>query len=278
MNDASPPPQENPFAAGQSSEASPSRRDGRISNDPSVDFEPHLSGQPAELDPSEEAAGQRIAPDVDLADADRVEHSVWDEPALAGELAGGAPDGQITYARWLDEQIAQTTPADTWRTTLLLAAAAGPWGLIGAFWTQAFGGGYGLSSLLATAVFAPVTEEITKVAALLWTIEKRPFRFRSTGQIVVCAAAGALVFAAIENGFQMSIGGAAAPGMAILSTALHVACSALAGVGLSRIWGDAITNRRRPELAIGMPQFAAAMTLHGLFNAALWLARTATGW
>ncbi|MEN1679649.1 MAG: PrsW family glutamic-type intramembrane protease [Planctomycetota bacterium] len=273
---ADPPAGDNPFASSDSADAPQPTPRGRIGTDPSVDFEPHLSGQELKADPSEESAASRIAPDADLSPAEQAEHSVWDEPALGGELAGEAPADQVTYGRWLDEQIARTTAGDSWRTTFRLAAAAGPWGLIGAAWTLFVGGGYGMSSLLATAVFSPVTEEIVKVAAVLWVVEKRPFRFKSTGQILFCAAAGGLVFAAIESLLYLAFYGATTrAGLLILSTAMHVLCSTVSGVGLGRIWADSITRRRRPELAVGMPQFAAAIWLHGLYNATLWLADAA---
>lgn len=256
----------------------------RPSADPSVDQEPHLRGGPIPVttnplaDRAELDADRQWAADADLSEADHIEHTVWDEPALSVGLTGPPPDDQPTYARWLEKQIAATSDADSWRTTLLVALAAGPWGIAGALASQlSAGGGIGFSGVMAAVVLAPVTEEITKIAAALWVVEKRPFRFKSPVQVMLCAAVGGLAFATIENllylGVYNPVGGAGyAAWRWVVCTALHVTCSTIAGVGLLAIWRASIAQRRRPELALGMPLFAAAMVLHGLYNATVTLA------
>jgi len=274
--------QPNPFAPGDAAHHQPPT--GKPSIDPSIEHEPHLQDRPldassAQYEALELQADRNWSVDADLTDEDAIEHTVWDEPALAGDLAGPTPEDQLTYARWLDAGIANTSWAHSWKATLLLLLSAGPWGIVGALIAQTSAGGLSFGGLLAVAVLAPVTEEIMKVAAALWVVEKRPFLFKSARQIILCAAAGGLVFATIENllylGFYNPGGG---PGYAlwrwIVCTALHVFCSTTAGVGLVKIWRDAIQNRHRPELAIGMPWFAAAMIVHGLYNTAVTLAET----
>ena len=140
----------------------------------------------------------------------------------------------------------------------------------------------GFLGILSAVVLAPVTEEITKIAGPLWVVEKRPYWFRSSLQIMLCAAAGGLAFAFIENLIYLFVyhheGGADfAAWRWIVCTALHLVCSLIAGVGLVRIWRRAMHTQTRPELAVGMPWFAAAMVVHGLYNFAVTIA-AAGGW
>ncbi|MEM8866065.1 MAG: PrsW family glutamic-type intramembrane protease [Planctomycetota bacterium] len=269
----------NPFQPSDSPEEAP-QPSRTPSHDPSIEHEPHLAGQAFAAGESDQQADLRWAVDADLSDADAIEHTVWDEPALSADLSGRPGADQASYATWLEEQIARTTSAETWRTTLLVALAAGPWGVLGALISQVSTGGIGFSGVLAAAILAPVTEEITKVATALWVVEKRPFRFGSATQIMLCAAAGGLAFATIENLLYLVLynpGGGAGYVVwrLVVCTSLHLVCSTIAGVGLATIWKDAISRRRRPELALGMPWFAAAMILHGLYNTAVTLAEVA---
>lgn len=266
------PDEENPFAAGYDN--SPSRPAGyRPSIDHSIEHEPHLQDRLHDPGETEVEADLRWAVDADLSEADNVEHTVWDEPALSPALSGHVAEDQLTYANWLDRKIAETTTLQAWLTTVLVAFAAGPWGIVGAIIAQFSAAGMGFSGVLGAVILAPVTEEITKIAAALWIVEKRPFRFKTGAQLILCAAAGGLVFAVIENLIYLFVynpGGGADYALFrwTVCTALHVTCSSIAGVGLMNIWQEAIAKRRRPELSTGMPMFAAAMVIHGLYNAA----------
>ncbi|MEN0112165.1 MAG: PrsW family glutamic-type intramembrane protease, partial [Planctomycetota bacterium] len=214
-----------------------------------------------------------------------VDHSVWDEPSLvAGQADGGEtpPEGALTYRRWLDEGIARTGGVWSWLVTLGVAASAGAWGIIGAFTAASGGGEVTFFGVLGATVLAPVTEEITKVAALLWVVEKRPFWLKSIAQVLLCSAAGGLVFAAIENLIYLNVyhpqgGEAFAQWRWTVCTGLHVNCSVIAGFGLVRIWDKAVRTRTRPELRLGMPMFALAMITHGLYNFGVTVAE-AGGW
>jgi hypothetical protein len=243
------------------------------SNDPSIEHEPHLREQPVQLDPSDPAVRNlRDRALHDSAPADDVEHNVWEEPTLAPDLAGSAPEGQITYGRWLEQRIAATGYAKSLGVMLLLIVGAGPWGVIGAL----FGGGGGgaqlsMTGIVAVAIIGPITEEIMKIALALWVVEKRPYLFKSIWQILVCAAAGGLLFGVIENLLYLRVYiPDAAESLArwrwTVCVGLHVNCSFVAGVGLARIWDRAIRTRTRPELGYGMGWFATAMIGHGLYN------------
>jgi hypothetical protein len=253
----------------------------RPSNDPSIQWEPHLSGQSFERDESEARAAARLRAEQAKVDDDHaVDQSVWDEPCLAAEAAAGRVSGK-TYANWLREKIESTSTAKSWLVTLALVLAAGPWGVFGALF---FGGSTDVSmvGLVTAVILAPVTEEITKIAATLWVIERRPYWLKSSGQILFCAAAGGLAFGVIENLIYLNVyvpagGEAFAKWRWTVCTTLHVICSLTAGGGMVRIWNRAIGQLSRPDLTLGMPWIFTAMVFHGLYNLSVSIAEMA-GW
>lgn len=244
-----------------------------------IENEPHLQDQGFARDPTEEKAARQLDRERTKAtDADHVEHTVWSEPALSPQLAGKPGDEQLTYQRWLVKNIGETTWAKSWWITLLVALAAGPWGILGAI------GSSGASSfaVLLVTVFGPVAEEVAKVAAAMWVIEKRPFLFRSIGQILLCATCGGFAFAAIENLVYTNIYFPKHTSEFVayrwsVCVGLHVTCSFVAGVGLVRIWDNAIRNQHPPRLALGVPWLVIAMVGHGLYNLSVTIAQAA-GW
>lgn len=251
-----------------------------------VEHEPHLQSRGHGLDPSERRAHKILNLNREAereTDADRVDHNVWEEPSLSPQLTDGPGEEQLTYQKWLQAGVKSTTFVDSMLVTLLVALASGPWGILGAFWsTMAEGGGLAASSLLAVVVFGPVAEEVVKVSAAWWVVEKRPYRFQSISQVLFCAACGGLSFAAIENlvyiyvyvpvhseafvAFRWSV-----------CVALHVTCSLISGLGLARIWDNAMRNNCRPKIALGVPWLVIAMVGHGLYNLAVVIAEYA-GW
>ncbi len=249
------------------------------SRDPGIENEPHLRQSEFDHDATEQAAADRLQREHDRAsDADHVEHTVWDEPALSVELAGQPGEHDLTYRDWLVENLERTTAAKTWLVTLLVVLAAGPWGVLGAFGSS----GSSLFGVLMLTVFGPVAEEIAKVACALWVIEKRPFLFRSMGQIFLCAACGGLVFASIENLIYLNVYVPKHTPEFVkfrwtVCVGLHVTCSFVAGVGLVRIWDNAIRNQHRPRVALGIPWMVIAMAGHGLYNLTALLA-SEMGW
>jgi len=230
-------------------------------------------------DPSEKKAAELLARErKKVAPADAVEHTVWSEPALSADLAGTPGEDQLTYPSWLAENIRKTTFLKSWWITLLIALAAGPWGVLGAL----AGSGGSSFGVLMVAVFGPVAEEITKVAAALWVVEKRPFFFRSFGQILICAACGGLAFAAIENVIYTRVYFPDHTPEFVqfrwtVCVALHMGCSSIAGIGLVRIWMATMRDHSPPRLALGVPWFITAMVIHGLYNLTAMLA-SAAGW
>jgi len=239
------------------------------SRDPSIEHEPHLRDMPHAGDPSELRAERILQADAARSSADDApDHTVWDEPVLSTELAGEATAGQVTYARWLERKIDETSPTTSWLTTLLVVLVAGPWGVFGAMMGGVEGGGSGVAMY---TIFGPVTEEIMKITAALWIVEKKPYLFRSLGQILLCALAGGAAFAFIENLMYLYVY-VPDPSIALVNwrwticVGLHVTWSFIAGVGVARIWDNAIRNRQRPQLALGVPWFVLAMAGHGMYN------------
>ncbi len=248
-----------------------------IPEDPhGIEHEPHLLPTKWQADPSESSVGSTLAPHT--ADpVERAEHTVWDESALSTELTAGIqPD--VTFQTWLVENQQQTTWFDSWWITFLVALAAGPWGVLGALGNGEFGG----LALLAVVIFGPVVEEITKVAAATWVIEKRPYWFQSGTQILFAAACGGLAFAAIENLLYIYVYVPQHSNEFVafrwtVCVALHMTCSTLAGMGLRRTWSHTITHHRPPDLTLAAPWFAAAMICHGLYNLTVGIAEV-SGW
>jgi hypothetical protein len=248
-------------------------------SDDSIESEPHFRDHAFELDPSERAAAAALNRTPLEIGGVEVEHSVWDEPTLEAVLAGAPAEGQVTYARWLEQKIQETPYETSLLVTAAVAVLAGPWGVVGALWEGMSAAGAGL---LAVVVFGPVSEEIMKIVLALWIVEKRPYLFKSIWQILVAAAAGGLMFAVIENLMYLHVYiPQATPSLArfrwTVCTGLHISCSFVAGVGLARIWDHTMRNRTAPQIGRGMPWFATAMLGHGLYNLTATLGE-ATGW
>ena len=248
-----------------------------------IENEPHLQSSSFENDPSEARADRVLHRDrLRESDADQVEHNVWEEPALSADLIDSPGEDQLTYPRWLEARIQKTTFLESMAVTLLVALSAGPWGILGAFWTAIYGIGWQGVGLLAVVVFGPVTEEVVKISAAWWVVEKRPYLFQSIPQILFCAACGGAAFAAIENLVYMYV---YVPDHSLafvvfrwtVCIGLHVCCSLVAGLGLARVWDNAIRNRHRPKTALGIPWLVMAITGHGLYNLSITIASLA-GW
>jgi hypothetical protein len=251
------------------------------SRDPSILNEPHLQDRPFEADPSELQVERRLGSEAtpDSAD-DAVEHTVWEEITLSPELAGTAAEDQLTYARWLTQRQAETSWLKSLWVMLLVAVVAGPWGVLGAL--TGGGGGESASRLVLIVLVGPITEEIMKIAAALWVVEKRPYLFKSLWQILFCAAAGGAAFAFIENLMYLYVylpehSAKLAAWRWSVCVGLHMNCSFVAGVGMARIWDNAVRNQHRPQLWLGVPWFVMAMTAHGIYNGTVVVAET-MGW
>jgi hypothetical protein len=223
-------------------------------SDPSVFAEPHLrpakpeSAAPIEAPPTPAPADPRA--------------SVWDEPAQAHDPKGP------TYATWLAEKIASTSGVRTWWVTLALALAAGPWGVFGSL----LGGQGSFAGLVTLVVVAPLVEELMKTAAVAVVIETRPYLFKFRSQVLLACVAGGLGFAAIENLLYLNVYIDSPSDFVrqwrwLVCTGLHITCSAVVGLGLSRVWHRTVTDRAPADLNRATPWLIAGVVVHGTYNA-----------
>ena len=241
--------------------------------DQSIEHEPHLQQHPCQPDPSEAKAERTLAheaPQLQQEDS-RVEHTVWDEPVLPPSAADQAAD-RLTFCAWLHRRRSQTSLAQSWAFTLLLALLAGPWALLGAFTTGLSQDGQIITQVLLIVVLGPVTEEMMKIAAVLYIVEKRPFLFKSPAQILLCVFCAGLVFAAVENLLYLNIY-IRKPDPALISwrwsvcVFMHAGCAVIAGLGLVRIWRNIWQRMDRPNLSLAFPYILTAVIAHGTYNA-----------
>ena len=198
---------------------------------------------------------------------EQLDHGVWDEPGFSPELAGRVPESELTYERWLRRRRADTSAARSWMTAALVAVLAGPWAIFGALW----GTGRTPFSVLGLTVFGPVTEEIMKVALVLYILETRPYLFRSRVQVIFCAVAGAAGFAVVENLLYLYVYVPDASPLLFhwrwtVCTTLHVGCSLIAGLGLARVWRGVWKRMVRPRVSGLYPYLLGAIVLHGCYN------------
>lgn len=267
-----------------------------------IGHEPHFQQPPAEPEETENIARDTLAQEKAAADFDRETalHSVYNEPVIfpsdaqappvidrdwtcAGcgynlrGLTVGVPcpecghinfdrptaTDQASYASWLLRSRATTSGIKSAWVFLLALLAGGPWAICGAI----------ISSIgpLAMVAFGPVAEEVMKVSVVALVVEVRPYLFKSTGQIVAAAITGAFVFAAIENVMYMHFLQQPTPMLVAwrwtVCVGLHTGCTAIASLGISKVWRRTMHELRQPQLGVALPWLVLAMVLHGGYNA-----------
>lgn len=237
------------------------------SKDPSIFNEPHLRGQPFQADPSE-AVAARMRLDA-RSDVERIEQSVWDEPGVVSSLAG-SPDQTETYAYWFQQQLTRTSWTKSWAVVFLVALAAGPWAVVGAFFNAYAGNS--ILGFLSLVLFGPMAEEIMKASIPLYVAEKRPYLFRSAWQIPICLAASGLAFAVIENLIYFNIYiPDPSPELQYwrwtVCVALHTGCSVIAGLGVMRMRHYTWTTLAKAPVSLAAGWLTMAVVVHGSYNA-----------
>lgn len=204
-----------------------------------------------------------------LADGEsqRVEHGVWDEPAITvGDL--DVPNDAMTYAVWINHKRDQITAGKSWAAAIMLALAAGPLAVIGTFW----GSGGTWISLLALVLFGPAIEEVMKTAAVAFVVEKKPYLFRSRVSIMLAVLGSGLAFAAIENLLYLHVY-ISEPSASLVHwrwtvcVGLHAGCCLITGIGLARAWKLGWDADTKPEITTGFPYLVIAVVVHGSYNA-----------
>ena len=213
-------------------------------------------------DPTEQTVGPIDGAEDEIS---TIRDSVSNEPAFTGELK------QAHLGQWLIEKRAQCTIEGNIAITLLAALVAGPFAVIGAFMT----GQQTVFGVIYLILFGPVIEELLKQSGMVYLLEKRPYRIFSMWQFILAAVISSLVFATIENLLYINLyvsseslnnPFAFACYRWTVCTLLHVGCSIIASFGLIRVWKKQQADGRAADLAHAFWPFAAAMTIHGLYN------------
>lgn len=251
---------------------------GKHRDDHSISNEPHLRRRDGfSPDPSEARAAENVERSKRRRrPSDEMEHAVWDEPGLSPELVSPLSKREAGYAAWLEQRGQQTGALRSWMLSFLVALCAGPWAILGVFW----GAGQTWISALAIVIFGPLAEEMMKIAAPLYIVEKRPYLFRSPLQIALCALASGLVFSALENLLYLRVY-VPTPSSLLFTWRwtvcvwLHVGCTFISGLGLMRVWKDTWIRRARPRIQLASNYLIIATVIHGAYNGTMLLASMA---
>ena len=257
MSTSDPNP-ENPYADNLADAEPTTKSDAQ---DQSVFAEPWMQKTHFERDQYSDAA-------VPVPNPNDVEHTVWDEPALAPELSGETPEDALTWTNWYLRREAETTVLDTWLVTLLLMVLAGPLALV----TSWFGFGGSTFDIVILIVLIPAAEELLKVMLPLWVVEKRPYLFCAPFQILLCTFCSGLIFGGLRYVFEVKLFGpmsmatiSTVAGGPILSIAVHGVTSLIAGFAHVRIWREAAVHHRRPNLTHGASFGGVAIAVHVVY-------------
>lgn len=242
------------------------------SDDQDVRNEPHMFEGYFMPDPSEQTAE---APDGSQDEISTIRDMAANEPAFTGRL------DQAELGIWLQQKKAQCSLFGNLMTTLLAAAAAGPFAVIGVFMAgppTSDGVTAILYRMLYTVVFAPVIEELLKQSGMIYLLEKKPYRIFSAWQFIAAAVISSLIFSAVENLIYIHVYTIGSPSSNLqafilfrwtVCTLLHVSCSVIASIGLINVWQKQVTESRAADLSVGFRYFAAAMAIHGVYNLAM---------
>ncbi|MHC4396482.1 MAG: PrsW family glutamic-type intramembrane protease [Planctomycetota bacterium] len=231
-------------------------------------FEPTRREGGFEADPAEKKAAKVNAKQDELAS---IRDSVLNEPAVT--LRKDEPH----LGKWIEQKRAQCSIGGNLGVAFLAAILGGPFAVLGAF----MAGSEGWSGALYMVVFAPVLEELLKQSGMIYLLEKKPYRVFASWQFVFSALVSAFVFATIENFLYINvyIHPAALKDPAVFAgfrwtvcTGVHMFCSAIASLGMIRVWKKQLRDGKAAELNVAFMYFAVAMALHGAYNlAALFL-------
>lgn len=228
----------------------------------SVDFEPALGHGPIGPDPAEKRGAPGQSREGPL---ERLRDSVVNEPALTDR------QDKRLFGRWVRRRRARCTLAGNLTVTLLVAVLSGPLAVVGTLITV----DPGFGRYLYVVVFGPIVEELAKQAGMIYLLERKPWRLFAAWQFVFSGMVAGLVFSAIENVLYIHVyAGDAAPDAIerlaafrwAVCTPMHVACAAIASLGLIRAWRKHLREGRPAQLSDAFPAVVLAMLIHGSYN------------
>lgn len=228
----------------------------------STDQEPALNGGRSNPDPAEKRAPPTDSRSTNL---EALRDSVANEPAL--------PDRSdpTQWSNWLQYKRSRCGMLGNLSVTFLAAVLGGPFAIVGAI----MAGQSGAAALVYVIVAGPVIEEILKQSGMTYLLEKKPYRIFASWQFLVAGIVSGLVFSVIENFAYIGVSSwqlepeevrRLAAFRWAACTPLHVVCSAIASLGLIRVWKKLLADGRHADLAAAFPFFATAMVIHGLYN------------
>ena len=228
----------------------------------SAKFEPAHQNGDFEPDPSEKTAAKvNTKPD----ELTSIRDSAFNEPAIT------LSHDQPYLGSWIEKKRGECSPAGNLSVALLAAMLGGPFAILGAF----MAGKQGWYGLIYIVVFAPVIEELLKQSGMIYLLERKPYRVFAAWQFVFSALVSALVFATIENALYINV--YTRPSAFVnpeffarfrwlVCTAIHLLCSAIASVGMMRVWKKQLADGKPADLSAAFRYFVIAITIHGLYN------------
>jgi RsiW-degrading membrane proteinase PrsW (M82 family) len=228
----------------------------------SIKHEPAFGQGQGKPDPSEKTADK---PNIEQDEIDSIRDSVLNEPAITGDQKG------VYLGEWIQQKRQQCSMAGNLSIAFLAAIVGGPFAILGAFMASSRGW-YGI---LYVVIAAPVIEELLKQSGMIYLLEKKPYRVFATWQFVFSALLSALVFATVENLIYINLYARSADLVSheafayfrwTVCTALHMGCSAIASMGMIRVWKKQLADGRAADLSVAFSYFVVAMAVHGGYN------------
>ncbi len=213
-------------------------------------------------------------------DGDREEaqlFAVWDEPTLGAHLS---PEQRPqSFRHWWQARAERLPGVARLASLLFISVVAGPVAVVTVIIETISKGQWLAIGAVGVVFLAPTIEEIAKTLLVALAVEAKPYLFRNRAEVLFCALASALSFAAIEN--LVYLGAAASPTRMlvlyrwIVCTSVHLAATALTGWGLASEWHRAWQEGRRPEPGRAFRWLVAAIIVHAAYNGLVLLASIA---
>lgn len=195
-------------------------------------------------------------------------HSIYSEPHLAANFEAE----ETELAQLIQHERAGSSPLALAGVVLLVAFLAGPISILG---TMAAGNQGYIKSLYLVAG-GPVIEEMMKLGGLLYLLEKKPWYITHGWQIIVAACISAFLFGVIENlvyggVYLVPLSGFARETLMefrwSVTVLLHTGTTLIGAMGLRKAWQKTVARGRLFDSQIAEPYIAAAVIIHGGYNA-----------
>ena len=217
--------------------------------------------------PDQYDTAPRSARETGPGDVETVLHSAHSEP----ERAGTARATQLNEL--MAEKRKSISPLAIVGVPLLTALLAGPVSIIGTL----LSGNQGYGGMIYPVLVGPVVEEMMKLAAILYLVEKKPWFIYRGSHIVPLACISALLFGVIENLVYQYVylgkmqAGHRADVMQFrwtVTVLLHTSTTLVGALGIRRAWMQTVARGKLFDSQIAEPAIAAAICIHSFYNIA----------